>query len=125
MNLLGGLMGGGQKGGNNSSLMWIVVIFLLAFYSNASSFLGLESLFGMNNNFNNACNDNCGSKKHYKDNACCEPMGPPPIFGPFNNFLGGNGLFIIGILALLFLCGDDEIDDGIDEACGTSIVEVE
>lgn len=136
MNLLGAFMGGSQKnsdGGGGNSILWILVIGLLLVYSNATSFLGLESLFGMNNNnCNQPCDDGRGSKRHYRNGAYCEPARQPSFLGPFGNFIGpfnsffgGNGIFIVGVLAILFLCGDDDFDPGMNEACGTSIIEVE
>jgi hypothetical protein len=97
---------------SNNYLIWIIVAFVVLGFGKSSNTLGF-SFFGTPN-----LNDtHKSSRKHYSDSKSCEVAPVNTIFPnvPFlgnqrngGGFLGGNGLFLIAIVAILFLCKDDK-----------------
>lgn len=90
-------------------LIWILVAFIVLGFGKSSSVLGF--------NFFNVPDNKFGtSRKHYQGGK----GGPVPVARAgifpaaapvgFNRFLGGNGLFLVAIIALLFICKDDKKD---------------
>lgn len=105
-----------KEGGSSNWLIWIIVIFLLF-------------CCGCGNGFNNCCDnddccdpccDPCCEKKHHHHhhhhhkhcrNECCNDCntdccfgGLGNCFGGFGNCFGGNGIFLLVILFLFFIC---------------------
>ncbi|NLZ49232.1 MAG: hypothetical protein GX895_10745 [Clostridiales bacterium] len=92
----------------NNFLIWALIAIIVFGFGKPSSILGL-SYGNTEDNKNQG-----GSKKRCsggKDSTLPALRGGlVPFAGPmkFNNFLGGNGLFILGVVALLLLCKDDK-----------------
>jgi hypothetical protein len=95
---------------SNNYLIWILVAFIVLGFGNSSKALGF-------NFFNFPNNKPGGSHKHYPGGkgsvvpvakGAVFPVGAP---GGVGGFLSGNGMFILAIVALLFLCKDDKKKD--------------
>ncbi|MDP4088535.1 MAG: hypothetical protein Q8930_04585 [Bacillota bacterium] len=111
---------------SNSFLIWIVVIFIILGFGTSSNVLGI--------NFLNKSNDNQkGSRKHHPDNKVfpggTNKGGLLPVMGMDGSkgFLGGNGLFLIAIVALLFILKDKEEkkEESIDDTPVVDYTEVD
>lgn len=88
---------------SNNYLIWILVAVVVLGFGNSSNVLGF--------NFFNVPNSKPGSHKHYSGGkGCAAPAVKTSILpvGTQGGFLGGNGLFLLIIVALLFLCKDDK-----------------
>lgn len=102
----------------NNFIVWILIAVIVFGFGKSSSILGL-------NYANTEGNKNqCGSRKRYSGGKVSSlPAvrgGGLPLAGPMklNGFLGGNGLFIIAVVALLLLCKDDKkANDKKDGSC--------
>lgn len=85
-------------------LLWIVVLFIVLGFGKAGPILGL--------NFLNAPPEKEGCNgKHGNDNKCDTPKGPLalliPQIGGMGNIFGNNLIFIAAIVAILFLCKEE------------------
>ncbi|NLM34639.1 MAG: hypothetical protein GX206_04290 [Clostridiales bacterium] len=93
----------------NTFLIWALIAIIVFGFGKSSSILGLN--YG-----NTEVNKHqSSSRKRYsggKDSTlpAVKAGGLVPFPGPikFNNILGGNGLFILAVVALLLLCKDDK-----------------
>lgn len=95
---------------SSNFLIWAVVIFIVIGFGSSSRALGF-------NYFNVPDNKPGGSRKHYpggKGNIVPAPKGGIfPVAAPVGTggFLGGNGLFLIAVIAVLYLTRDDKKKD--------------
>lgn len=104
--LIGMTKGLGEGSGSNKILTWILIFVIVFGFGNGKKCLGFNS---------GECEvpqeGNCGSHRrghrNRGKNECCNVNnGIGNLFGngSFNNILGNNGLFILVIVGLLFLC---------------------
>jgi hypothetical protein len=104
-------MGKTKNQTSNNFLIW-AILFIIAFgFSKCGNILGTNIT-----QVNKCCNtsrkhsrNNCNPKPGYGNNLLGLPgMGFLPGMGASQGgFMGGNGIFIIAIVALLFLCKDE------------------
>jgi hypothetical protein len=115
---------------NNNSIIWIALIFVVIVFGGGASLLGINGL-GVNNppntgfnnptntGFNPCCNTNNSCNTY---SACSGYQNMPnqnaglnsfsiPFLGPLGGILGGNGLFLLAVIVILFIVGDDDSCD--------------
>lgn len=95
---------------SSNFLIWAAVAFIVFGFGNSSRALGF-------NYFNVPNNKPSGNQKHYSGGkgsivpvakGSILPIGTP---GGTGGFLGGNGLFLLAVIAVLYLCRDDKKKD--------------
>ncbi|WP_139905415.1 hypothetical protein [Clostridium thermarum] len=91
---------------SNDFLIWALVALIVLGFGKSSDTLGF-------NFFSLPDKSESRRKGHDKGKNNLVPVGKGPGFpavipGPLSGFLGGNGLFLLAIIALLFLCKDDK-----------------
>ena len=101
--------------GNNNFIVWIIIFVVALGFGKGGSALGIN-VFPPPVNVD--CDNDHKSRKHCKD-AYGKPVGAPPFGipapvgvirpGGIGGLFGGNVLFIVAIVALLFLCKDGAI----------------
>lgn len=92
-------------GGSNNFIIWILLFVIVFGFGKCGNTLGFN-LFRVNQ-----CNDvKYNNRKHCKNT--CDVVQPIGInnwgIGGVGGLFGGNILFIIVIIALLFICKDDK-----------------
>jgi hypothetical protein len=92
---------------SNDFLIWALVAVIVLGFGKSSSTLGFN-FFNFLDNM-----PNTGHKNYDRGKNCAVPGGKAGAFpvgspGVLGGFLGGNGLFLLVIVALLFLCKDDK-----------------
>lgn len=93
--------------GSNNFLIWVILVIIAVGFGKCGDSLGVN-LFKIDN-----CHDDKHSRKHCKTNVCyTNPVGGRSLGpGGLNSFFGGNGLFILLVIGLLFLCKDNNSCD--------------
>lgn len=109
-----------KLGNSNELFIWAIVIVIVMGFGKSGNTLGV-SLFKDDKYEDRKYEDGKHSGKHYKENEYYgKPLGITGFgAGGFNSLLGGNGIFILLIVALLFLCGDKK------EECDNSAVDID
>jgi hypothetical protein len=94
--------------GTNNFLIWALVAVIVLGFGKSSSILGLNYYNEQDNKGHSRSRKRYSGGKNSTLPAVKEGM--IPFAGPmkFNNILGGNGLFILAVVALLLLCKDDK-----------------
>lgn len=100
-------LGGHPGSGSNKILVWILIFIVVFGFGNGKKCCGLNC---------NECEvkrERCSSHRRRRRSRCSKECcnlnnGMGGLFGNFgfNKFFGNNGLFILVIIGLLFLCRD-------------------
>lgn len=92
----------------NSFLIWALVAVIVFGFGKSSSILGLN--YGNKDGIKNQGSSRRRCSGGKDSTLPAVKGGLVPFAGPmkFNGLLGGNGLFILAVVALLFLCKDDK-----------------
>ncbi|MDT8719130.1 hypothetical protein IAI10_20990 [Clostridium sp. 19966] len=87
---------------SNDIFLWVVVLFIVLGFGKAGPILGLNFLTP-------PPEKDCGNGKHGNDNKCEPPKAPLliPQLGGMGNIFGSNIIFIVAVVAILFLCKDE------------------
>ena len=112
--------------GNNNFIVWIIIFIVALGFGKCGSAFGINVFTPP---VNNDCDNDHKSRKHCKE-VYGRPAGVPPFGipapagfvrpGGIGGLFGGNALFVIVIIALLFLC-----KDGVPTATNNTVVNID
>lgn len=100
---------------SNNFLIWGVIIFIILAFGAPSGALGVNFLKVPNENQKNG-HKNLHDNKSNPGVPNKSGVLPIPALGNSTGILGGNGMFIIAVVVLLFLCKDKEEEKEKEEA---------